>query len=156
MRRSIQSLNSTLYECPTEYMGKKVEIRHPSDKPEELFIYEEEKPKHKLKKIDIYENANTPAFGKNLIRRKKTMIRFYYGLNRMPFQKNIAPKEILQTESGIELRKRFEHIQLNRGVMLITGNPGTGKTVHTRGFVQNINANQYKPFWHPSYLLKSS
>ncbi|KPA18394.1 ATPase AAA [Candidatus Magnetomorum sp. HK-1] len=75
------------------------------------------------------------------------MIRSYYNLNRMPFQKNINPKEIFQTESGIELRKRFEHMKLNRGIMLITGNPGTGKTVHTRAFVDNINENQYKPFY---------
>ncbi|KPA18393.1 hypothetical protein MHK_001387, partial [Candidatus Magnetomorum sp. HK-1] len=52
-----------LYECPTKYIGKKIQIRYPSDKPEELFIYEHEKPKHKLKKVDVYENANTPTFG---------------------------------------------------------------------------------------------
>jgi len=60
---STVSVNSVLYECPTKYIGKKIQIRYPSDKPEELFIYEHEKPKHKLKKVDVYENANTPTFG---------------------------------------------------------------------------------------------
>jgi len=60
---STVSVNSVLYECPTKYIGKKIQIRHPSDKPKELFIYEDEKPRHKLKKVDVYENANTPTFG---------------------------------------------------------------------------------------------
>jgi len=65
----------------------------------------------------------------------------------MPFQKNINPKDIFQTKSGIELRKRFEHMLHNRGIMLITGPPGTGKTFNARAFVHNINENQYKPFY---------
>jgi len=60
---STVSVNSVLYECPTKYIGKKIQIRHPSEKPEELFIYENEKPKHKLKIVDVHANANTPTLG---------------------------------------------------------------------------------------------
>src|SRR5208283_2000110 len=36
---STVSIGGVLYECPTEFIGKKVEIRHPSDKPHDLAIY---------------------------------------------------------------------------------------------------------------------
>ena len=66
------------------------------------------------------------------------MIRAFYNLNSLPFQNDISPENIFQTDSGIELKKRFEYMQSNRGIMLITGNPGTGKTLHTRTFVHRV------------------
>ena len=75
------------------------------------------------------------------------MIRAFYNLKKLPFQNDISPEEIFKTDSGLELEKRFEYMQSNRGIMLITGNPGTGKTLHTRTFVHNLNKNLYKPFY---------
>lgn len=48
---STVSIGGILYECPTTFIGKKIEIRYPSDKPEELTIYEQDKPLCILKKV---------------------------------------------------------------------------------------------------------
>lgn len=60
---STVSIAGALYECPTEFIGKKIQIRYPSDKPEELIIYEQDKPLCILKKLNIHENANPPHRG---------------------------------------------------------------------------------------------
>jgi len=52
------SVNSTLYEVPHTFIGKTIEIRCPSDRPQELTIYEDEKPVARLKKVDLHENAS--------------------------------------------------------------------------------------------------
>jgi len=60
---STVSINNTLYESPTKYIGKTIEIRYPSDKPYDVFIFEGDKAVYKLKKVNIHENANIPALG---------------------------------------------------------------------------------------------
>lgn len=60
---STVSIGGVLYECPTAFIGKKIELRYPSDKPQELTIYEQDKPLCSLKKVNIHENANPPHRG---------------------------------------------------------------------------------------------
>ncbi len=57
------SVNNILYECSPKFIGKKVQIRYPSDKPEDLTIYEDNSPMEKLNKVNIHENASVPAWG---------------------------------------------------------------------------------------------
>lgn len=60
---STVSIGGLLYECPTEFIGKKIEIRHPSDKPQDLLIYVQDKPVAKLRRLDLLENAKPPHLG---------------------------------------------------------------------------------------------
>ena len=60
---STVSIGGVLYECPTEFIGKKIEIRHPSGKPDDLTIYLQDKPVAKLRNLNIHENANPPHLG---------------------------------------------------------------------------------------------
>lgn len=60
---STVSVKGILYECPTEFIGKKLEIRHPSDKPDDLTIYVQDKPVFRLRKLNIHENAKPPHLG---------------------------------------------------------------------------------------------
>lgn len=57
------SLKGILYECPPEFIGKKIEIRYPSDKPYDLIVYKCDKPVCRLKQLNPHENANKPAWG---------------------------------------------------------------------------------------------
>jgi putative transposase len=57
------SIHSVLYQCPPEFIGKKIQIRHPSDNPQDLTIYQNDKPLVKIKKVNPHENANVPAWG---------------------------------------------------------------------------------------------
>lgn len=57
------SFNSHLYECPPQFIGTKIEIRYPSDKPQDLTIYLNDKPLAKINKVNLHENADSPALG---------------------------------------------------------------------------------------------
>lgn len=56
-------LHNLLYEVPCKFIGKKIEIRYPIDNPEDLYLYEENKPIVKLKLVNPIKNANLPAWG---------------------------------------------------------------------------------------------
>ena len=56
------SFNSQLYECPHRFIGKTIEIRYPSGKPQQLMIYQDDKPVVQLKPVQPHQNANIPAW----------------------------------------------------------------------------------------------
>jgi transposase InsO family protein len=60
---STVSINGSLYEAPPKFIGKKIEIRYPIDKPDQLHLYENNHPVSRLKKVNPIENANPPAWG---------------------------------------------------------------------------------------------
>lgn len=57
------SFKANLYEVPPAFIGKIIELRYPSDKPEDLAIYENDKPVVKVKKVNPQQNATPPAWG---------------------------------------------------------------------------------------------
>jgi general secretion pathway protein A len=77
------------------------------------------------------------------------MIEAYYNLKTTPFRKDINPKDIFISDSSRELSRRLEHMKQTRGFMLITGTPGTGKTLHVRSFSDGLNPNLYKVVYAP-------
>jgi hypothetical protein len=60
---STVSINGSLYEAPPKFIGKKIEIRYPIDKPDQFHLYENNHPVGRLKKLNPIENANPPAWG---------------------------------------------------------------------------------------------
>lgn len=50
-----------LWQVPFRHIGKKIEIRHPTGSPRELYLFENEKPVTKLQRCNPVENATTPA-----------------------------------------------------------------------------------------------
>jgi type II secretory pathway predicted ATPase ExeA len=77
------------------------------------------------------------------------MIEAFYNLKKRPFPKNIKPENLFLTPAVSELKKRLEYIKQTRGMMLLTGMPGTGKTLNMNAFVNQLNANLYKFFYVP-------
>jgi type II secretory pathway predicted ATPase ExeA len=77
------------------------------------------------------------------------MIEAYYHFKKTPFAKDIPPGDIFMSASGEELRQRLQYIKEKRGIMLITGDPGTGKTLQVRAFVCELNENHYRYFYIP-------
>ena len=63
------SVHGILYEVPPRFIGKKIELRYPSDKPHEITIYEDDKPVCMVKKLNPHENANPPSWGIRFERR---------------------------------------------------------------------------------------
>ncbi|MEW5950243.1 MAG: AAA family ATPase [Thermodesulfobacteriota bacterium] len=77
------------------------------------------------------------------------MIEVYFNLKKTPFPKDIAPTDIFASECTRELRQRLEYLKQHRGIMLLTGAPGAGKTVQLRAFADSLNRNLYHYFYLP-------
>lgn len=77
------------------------------------------------------------------------MIEAYYNFKKSPFSKDIAPSDIFACPAVNELQHRLNYIKEKRGIMLLTGAPGSGKTAQLRAFVAKLNENLYKSFYLP-------
>jgi len=71
----------------------------------------------------------------------------YYGLEFNPFDKEIDVKYSFETQDLKILNNRLDFIKEHRGIGLITGNPGLGKTFAIRSFVSSLNSNLYKAIY---------
>jgi len=56
-------INALLFEVPAKYIGAKVELRHPTGLPFDLWIYENDQPVTKIQQVDPVANSNSPLKG---------------------------------------------------------------------------------------------
>jgi len=76
------------------------------------------------------------------------MIRAFFNLKDLPFAKNICKDLLFASASFAEANKRLDYIKDNRGIFLLTGDPGVGKTTLVRSFLANLSSN-YEAFYIP-------
>jgi type II secretory pathway predicted ATPase ExeA len=77
----------------------------------------------------------------------------WFGLKRFPFDKNIKTADVLDTEAVKECAARLDYIKRRGGIMLLTGDPGVGKTLALRQYVETLNENLFKVFYTPLSTL---
>ena len=77
----------------------------------------------------------------------------WFGLKRFPFDKNIKPQEVLPTEPLKETIARLEYIKRRGGILLLTGDPGVGKTLALRRYVDSLNENLFRTCYTPLSTL---
>lgn len=77
------------------------------------------------------------------------MYRKYYGLARHPFEKDLAPEELFDSAAAKELEARLKYLLQLRGIGLVTGEVGSGKTSICRKVVTQLNTGLYKVFYVP-------
>ncbi len=77
----------------------------------------------------------------------------WFGLKEFPFDKNIKTQDAFDTESLNECAARLDYIKRRGGILLLTGDPGVGKTLALRRFVDSLNENLFKPFYTPLSTL---
>lgn len=77
------------------------------------------------------------------------MIEARFGFKRRPFDKAIDARKLYLWPGLEELQARLEMGKQARGIFLLTGEPGTGKTVALRRFVDSLNAEHYLPVYLP-------
>ncbi len=75
------------------------------------------------------------------------MYRKYYGLTRHPFEKDLKPDELFVSAEAKELEARLNYLLQLRGIGLITGEVGSGKTSICRKVAQKLNTGLYKVFY---------
>ncbi len=77
------------------------------------------------------------------------MYKAYYGMTREPFPKDIEPEKMFKSADFSELAGRLKYMKKQRGIMLITGEPGSGKTTAIRNFVAGLNKDRFFPLYLP-------
>ena len=81
--------------------------------------------------------------------------RFYsfFGLKYNPFEKNNSDLFRFESNDVKELNIRLDHLLSNKGIGLITGRPGLGKTSSVRNYVSKLNKSLYKVVYIPHTSL---
>jgi len=80
----------------------------------------------------------------------------YHGLKRFPFDKDIKAGEAVDTGPLRECTARLDFIKRRGGVLLLVADPGVGKTLAMRRFVESLNENVYRPVYTHISTLRST
>lgn len=81
------------------------------------------------------------------------MFKAFYSLATTPFLKDIKVQDIFQSSSQKEAAARLDYLKKARGIGLITGEPGVGKTLSLRLFTDGLNPALFKPMCLPLSTL---
>jgi general secretion pathway protein A len=77
------------------------------------------------------------------------MYRKHFGLTRHPFGKDLAPEELFPSVATRELEIRLAHLLDLRGIGLVTGEAGSGKTTVCRKLAASLHSGLYRVFYVP-------
>lgn len=72
------------------------------------------------------------------------MYETYFGMKCNPFKKDIQIQDSFEFEDFKEVQSRLKYLLNTKGIGLITGTSGKGKTYAIKYFVKNLNSNLYK------------
>jgi type II secretory pathway predicted ATPase ExeA len=72
------------------------------------------------------------------------MYRKHFGLTRHPFAKNIEPDELFASTALSELEARLAHLLDLRGIGVVTGESGSGKTTACRKIVAGLHTGLHR------------
>lgn len=84
------------------------------------------------------------------------MYREFYSLLKAPFSKEIKTPEVFSSAAFTELSLRLEYLKKARGIGLVTGDAGAGKTLTIRTFCESLNPSLYKVIYFPLSTLTVS
>ena len=73
------------------------------------------------------------------------MFKQYFGLKFNPFSKEILPEQLFENQELIEVSSRLNYLQNSRGIGLLVGEAGSGKSTALRKYVNALNPALYKP-----------
>jgi len=77
------------------------------------------------------------------------MYRQVYGLTCHPFEKDLEPDKLFSSQAAEELEARLNYLLQLRGIGLLTGEVGSGKTSICRKVATRLNTGLYKVFYVP-------
>ncbi len=72
-----------------------------------------------------------------------------FGLKKMPFDKSIKVQDLYDSYDVGEITARLEYVKQFRGILLLTGEPGSGKTAMLRKFTHHLNPASYEHCYTP-------
>ena len=77
------------------------------------------------------------------------MYRQHFSLERWPFESDIASDQLFPSHAATEAQARLAHLAEMRGIGLLTGEVGSGKTVACRRFVDSLPRGLFKIVYLP-------
>lgn len=77
------------------------------------------------------------------------MYKTYYSLSRNPFPKDIRTKEAYASSTHREVIARLNYLKKTRGIGMVIGEPGVGKTFSLRTFADSLNPALYHVVYFP-------
>lgn len=77
------------------------------------------------------------------------MYKTYYSLARAPFSKEIGPTDAFPSASHQEVLKGLQYLQTSKGMGLVIGDPGAGRTFALRSFKESLNPAFYHVVYFP-------
>ncbi len=80
-------------------------------------------------------------------------IQSYYGFQRLPFAKDIPPADLFPSVGQQELCARLEYLTKERGLGLLTGETGCGKSTALRRFTAALDTNRFFVIYLSNPLL---
>jgi general secretion pathway protein A len=84
------------------------------------------------------------------------MIEAYFGLKKIPFQKEIKTSQLLDVYNHREAFSRLSYVKQHRGIFLLTGEPGSGKTSILRKFVNTLNPQTHIHHYSPHATISKT
>lgn len=81
------------------------------------------------------------------------MYRQHFGLKFNPFDKEIPTDKLYASRDMKELDSRLKYMLDARGICLIVGEPGSGKSTGLRKLAENLNRSLYRPCYLPLTTL---
>jgi type II secretory pathway predicted ATPase ExeA len=84
------------------------------------------------------------------------MMEAYFGLKFLPFGKEIKSQDLIKSFDVREAEARLNHIKQYRGIMCLTGEPGSGKTSIVRKWVEDLNPQSFLHCYTPHVTVSRS
>ena len=157
------SIDNIIYEVPGKYTGFKINIRYDPTNRDKAYIFDDNgnlsETIFQVNKIDNTKVRRTQKRKQSIFhrlihnsRRNLFMFKTYYGLTIDPFTKETETKHFYKSKEFKEALNRLE-LKSTKGIGLITGQPGAGKTSLLRYFESTLNSNLYKCVYIPLSTL---
>jgi type II secretory pathway predicted ATPase ExeA len=77
------------------------------------------------------------------------MFQAFYSMDFNPFSKEVDIKHHFKSNDFIQAANRLEYLKQVKGIALVAGEPGSGKTFSLKCFVSSLNRNLYKTVYIP-------
>ena len=77
------------------------------------------------------------------------MYRAHFGFTHYPFERALQPDELFASTAAHEAQARLQHLVELRGIGLVTGEVGSGKTTVCRQLAASLHPGLYRLFYVP-------
>jgi type II secretory pathway predicted ATPase ExeA len=81
------------------------------------------------------------------------MFKQHFGMRLNPFDKDTEVDKLYPSKDIQELESRLKYMMENRGIFLLVGEPGSGKSTALRKFAESLGPSLFKPCYLPLTTL---